>query len=154
SAAPVASISSGPPATSSSRRRKSAGCAGWGCRWWTGKDRRFWGRGNTRGPWAQRAASPSPGPWGRAAPAPFIRSGRGPAGSSRPAGRGAGWPGWRRGCRFDGTPPAAAGIMTWLWEQAAMSMLQQFLEELAKAPEDWKLRGVMADWCEDNQEAQ
>lgn len=34
-----------------------------------------------------------------------------------------------------------------------MTMLQQFLDELARSPEDWKLRGVMADWCEDNQEA-
>jgi hypothetical protein len=31
-----------------------------------------------------------------------------------------------------------------------MSILEQFLEDLAKAPEDWKLRGVVADWAEDN----
>jgi hypothetical protein len=31
-----------------------------------------------------------------------------------------------------------------------MSILDQFLEDLQKAPEDWSLRGVIADWGEDN----
>lgn len=33
-----------------------------------------------------------------------------------------------------------------------MSILQQLLADLADAPGDWKLRGVLADWCEDNRE--
>jgi hypothetical protein len=32
-----------------------------------------------------------------------------------------------------------------------MSILDQFLEDMARAPEDWNLRGVVADWAEDNQ---
>lgn len=31
-----------------------------------------------------------------------------------------------------------------------MSILNQLLEDLARAPEDWRLRGVIADWFEDN----
>jgi uncharacterized protein (TIGR02996 family) len=33
-----------------------------------------------------------------------------------------------------------------------MSMLEQFLDELARSPDDWALRGVFADWCEDNRQ--
>jgi len=35
-----------------------------------------------------------------------------------------------------------------------MSMLNQFLKDLGQAPDDWKLRSIVADWCEDNQETQ
>jgi len=31
-----------------------------------------------------------------------------------------------------------------------MSLPKQFLEGLASAPEDWDLRAVFADWCEEN----
>lgn len=31
-----------------------------------------------------------------------------------------------------------------------MSIRDQMLDDLAKVPEDWKLRGMIADWCEDN----
>jgi uncharacterized protein (TIGR02996 family) len=33
-----------------------------------------------------------------------------------------------------------------------MSMLEQFLSDLEQSPDDWTLRGVFADWCEDNQQ--
>jgi uncharacterized protein (TIGR02996 family) len=29
-------------------------------------------------------------------------------------------------------------------------MLEAFFEDLAEKPEDWQVRGVFADWCEDN----
>src|SRR5262245_21086062 len=35
-----------------------------------------------------------------------------------------------------------------------MSMLKQLLEDIARSPDDWSLRGVLADWCEDNQQPQ
>jgi uncharacterized protein (TIGR02996 family) len=35
-----------------------------------------------------------------------------------------------------------------------MNTLDQLLDDLAAAPEDWKLRGVVADWCEDNGRAE
>jgi hypothetical protein len=35
-----------------------------------------------------------------------------------------------------------------------MSILDQFLADLAKQPEDWSLRGVIADWAEDNNRPQ
>jgi hypothetical protein len=35
-----------------------------------------------------------------------------------------------------------------------MSILDQFLNDLAGAPEDWALRGVLADWAEDNNRPQ
>ena len=31
-----------------------------------------------------------------------------------------------------------------------MSILDHFLEDLGSEPEDWKLRGLVADWAEDN----
>jgi hypothetical protein len=31
-----------------------------------------------------------------------------------------------------------------------MSILDQFLQDLADKPDDWNLRGVVADWAEDN----
>jgi hypothetical protein len=31
-----------------------------------------------------------------------------------------------------------------------MTILDQFLEELGQGPDDWKLRGIVADWAEDN----
>ena len=31
-----------------------------------------------------------------------------------------------------------------------MSILQHFLDDLCATPEDWALRGVVADWAEDN----
>jgi hypothetical protein len=31
-----------------------------------------------------------------------------------------------------------------------MSTREQLLNDLCGAPEDWALRGVLADWCEDN----
>jgi hypothetical protein len=34
-----------------------------------------------------------------------------------------------------------------------MSILDQFLDDLADKPEDWTLRGVVADWAEDNDRA-
>lgn len=33
-----------------------------------------------------------------------------------------------------------------------MSILVPFLEDLGRTPEDWILRSVLADWCEDNQQ--
>jgi uncharacterized protein (TIGR02996 family) len=33
-----------------------------------------------------------------------------------------------------------------------MSMVDQFLDDLSRNPDDWRLRGVFADWCEDNNE--
>jgi hypothetical protein len=35
-----------------------------------------------------------------------------------------------------------------------MSILDQFLNDLAGTPEDWALRGVLADWAEDNSRPQ
>ena len=35
-----------------------------------------------------------------------------------------------------------------------MSILHQLLTDLAAAPEDWRLRGVLADWYEDNGQPQ
>jgi uncharacterized protein (TIGR02996 family) len=35
-----------------------------------------------------------------------------------------------------------------------MSTRDQLLADLCRAPEDWKLRGVLADWCEDNDHAE
>jgi hypothetical protein len=35
-----------------------------------------------------------------------------------------------------------------------MSILDQFMKDLAGAPEDWSLRGVIADWAEDNNRPQ
>ena len=31
-----------------------------------------------------------------------------------------------------------------------MGLPKQFIEGLARAPDDWQLRGVFADWCEEN----
>jgi uncharacterized protein (TIGR02996 family) len=31
-----------------------------------------------------------------------------------------------------------------------MTILETFLDDLGRAPEDWDLRGVAADWAEDN----
>jgi uncharacterized protein (TIGR02996 family) len=35
-----------------------------------------------------------------------------------------------------------------------MTILDQFLNDLAGAPEDWTLRGVLADWADDNSQPQ
>jgi hypothetical protein len=35
-------------------------------------------------------------------------------------------------------------------EKPATSVVDQLLDDLSRAPEDWKLRGVVADWYEDN----
>jgi uncharacterized protein (TIGR02996 family) len=35
-----------------------------------------------------------------------------------------------------------------------MSILDQFLNDVAATPEDWSLRGVLADWAEDNNRPQ
>src|ERR1700733_14826577 len=35
-----------------------------------------------------------------------------------------------------------------------MSNLNQFLEDLGRVPDDWKLRGGIADWAEDNNQAE
>ncbi|TMJ00975.1 MAG: hypothetical protein E6G97_18760 [Alphaproteobacteria bacterium] len=35
---------------------------------------------------------------------------------------------------------------------AETTVLHQFLKELAQSPENWGLRGIVADWYEDNQE--
>lgn len=34
-----------------------------------------------------------------------------------------------------------------------MSMIDAFLDDLSRTPDDWSLRGVFADWCEDNRQA-
>ena len=34
-----------------------------------------------------------------------------------------------------------------------MSTREQLLEDLCREPEDWKLRGVLADWYDDNDQA-
>jgi uncharacterized protein (TIGR02996 family) len=35
-----------------------------------------------------------------------------------------------------------------------MSTQEQLLDDLCRAPEDWKLRGVLADWFEDNNQTE
>jgi hypothetical protein len=35
-----------------------------------------------------------------------------------------------------------------------MSMVEQFLKDLETTPEDWRVRGIFADWCEDNTQPQ